>query len=496
MIQDNALIYLKGIRIEPLKGIYLTEKVKYMHMFKSRKGLMNVIGATLLLHIIAFYNSYPLVYSDTGTYIYSGFDLFVPKDRPVLYGLFIRFFSFKQSLWLGVFVQNFLTAFVVYRVMQLFLKKQLTTYYFLVIGILLFGSSIGWYSNQIMPDFFTPILILTWIWILFDEYLKWQTLTMAFLLIVVANCSHFSHLLISSLLLVVLLLTKTIIGKKSFLVNFQFSKKRLFFFIGVVLFSWVALPTLNASVDGKFQLSKGSHVFLMAHLNEKGLLKMILDDYCNTPEFADCSLCEDKENLPQDIDQFIWTGDFLERHGGWENSKNSFDQIIQLSLTKPKYLAYNFVYSALYGAIQLAHVNTGEGLTPYIEHSAPFGQIAWRFPHELHAYLNAKQNKFDGVALDFSILNIFHITLIILSFLFLLYVLINQVKLTLTMRYKALIYFILLGILCNSLVTAGLSAPYTRYQSRVIWLLPFIAIIILFNYWNKQKKELQQQDQS
>ena len=41
------------------------------------------IPGGIILLVIGLWNGYPLVYSDTGTYIYSAADLFVPNDRPV-----------------------------------------------------------------------------------------------------------------------------------------------------------------------------------------------------------------------------------------------------------------------------------------------------------------------------------------------------------------------------------------------------------------------------
>jgi len=60
-------------------------------MSKAKIILVLCIG-TLILSLIGLYNGYPLVYSDTGTYIYSGFDKFIPLGRPVTYGLFLSFF--------------------------------------------------------------------------------------------------------------------------------------------------------------------------------------------------------------------------------------------------------------------------------------------------------------------------------------------------------------------------------------------------------------------
>jgi hypothetical protein len=44
---------------------------------------------------------------------------------------------------------------------------------------------------------------------------------------------------------------------------------------------------------------------------------------------------------------------------------------------------------------------------------------------------------------------------------------------------KALAVMVLLGILANALVCGGISQPATRYGSRVIWLLPLLATVLM-----------------
>lgn len=56
-----------------------------------------IIFGAFIIAFVGLFNGYPLVYSDTGTYIYSGFDRFIPADRPIVYGLFLKFFSFNFS---------------------------------------------------------------------------------------------------------------------------------------------------------------------------------------------------------------------------------------------------------------------------------------------------------------------------------------------------------------------------------------------------------------
>ncbi len=107
-------------------------------------------------------------------YIYSGFEGFVPVDRPIIYGLFLRFFSFKYSAWFVIFVQNAITSFLVFEFCKLFIRKYLGFFFAFILLFLTFFSGIGWYSNQLMPDFFTPLIFLNFSILLFKENLSNQ----------------------------------------------------------------------------------------------------------------------------------------------------------------------------------------------------------------------------------------------------------------------------------------------------------------------------------
>ena len=47
------------------------------------KLALYLLGSACLISALAFYNRYPLVYSDTGTYIREAFLLEPPADRPI-----------------------------------------------------------------------------------------------------------------------------------------------------------------------------------------------------------------------------------------------------------------------------------------------------------------------------------------------------------------------------------------------------------------------------
>ncbi|KAB1064333.1 hypothetical protein [Salibacter halophilus] len=447
-----------------------------MSNFKEKaKPISIVLIGTLILSLIGLYNGYPLVYSDTGTYIYSGFDVFVPNDRPVMYGLFLRFFSFKTSAWFVIFVQNLITSYVLYELFRsLYKTDRLKKSYLLITLFLVFFTGIGWYSNQLMPDFFAPIAIIS-LYLFLSGSLKGSIVrnVLVGLILTVSLLVHFSHLMIGTIMVGLALIVKLTRGKEMILL----SLKNSVFLSLLVLSSWIILPFINYSISEEFVLSKGSHVFLLASLNEKGLVKPYLDKNCDQPWFGGNTLCDYKEELPTTIDGFIWSGDgIVSKTNAWEKGKQDFDEVIYGIHKDPGLLVQSISKSLIYGGVQLTRNKIGEGLSAYGQGSAPYGQIHWRFREELNDYLNSKQNKFNGQALQFDFLNKVNVLVLFISLAILVLYSLNPDK---KRQTAFLVLFLLVGIVVNSMVTAGLSAPYDRYQARVVWMLPLLILIML-----------------
>ena len=454
------------------------------------KNYSVVAIGTIILMLIGFYNGYPLVYSDSGTYIYSGFDLFVPNDRPIGYGLFVKFFSFSYTLWSVILAQNFITAYLIYELFKLFKKDNFEIKYLFTVLFLTICTGVGWYSNQIMADFFTPVFLLCIFLLVFGKSYSFLKFSLISIVLIFSSITHFSHLLIGLLVLIMFAFIAFFYKKKIDNLKLSISIKRMVCVSLVVLSGWIVLPTINFLVESKFNLSKGGHVFLLAHINDKGILKKVLKDNCDKEDFKDCKLCAYKDNLPASIGSFIWSGDFLTNTGGWVDSKEEYDKIIKLTLTEWDYLIENIYKSTLYGVVQMADNNVGEGLSAYNEGSAPYGQIHWRFNHELNNYLGSKQNKWGGVNLKFDLLTTVQWIVLIISFAIVIFLLYSPMRKTLSPLALAFLIFTIFVIFANSLVTAGLSAPYPRYQGRVVWLLPLAIIIIVVENFNLMKSYL------
>lgn len=440
--------------------------------------------------IISFYNGYPLVYSDTGTYIYSGFDKFIPMGRPITYGLFINIFSLKTSLWFVVIVQNFITAFAIFEICDLLIEKSKSSLYFMsIILFLTLFTGIGWYSNQIMPDFFAPVFIIMIFLLLYNPKISiWKFLIYS-LLLISSLITHLSHFLIAIVLMIIMIAIEYFMGRKRRLITPALSLKRILIVMGLIISVWIILPCINYLTEKKFIVSTGSHVFLMAHLVDTGLLEKFLQENCAGEEYRDCKLCNYKDSLPKDLSAFLWESNgILSKTGGWTESKDEYDKIINGMLKKPKYLTVNIIKSFTYGCHQLFKNEIGHGLGPYTEGSAPYGQIKWRFHDELNNYLNCRQNHWNGVYLNFKTLNVFNLIINILSLFFILFIFFTPLWKQINIISLKFIIFSLIAILVNALVTAGLNSPTERFQARVTWLLPLALLIIIITDMHQIKE--------
>ena len=446
-------------------------------MKHTLKIIWTLLVGTLLLSIIGLYNGYPLVYSDTGTYIRSGIEIFIPMDRPVTYGLFLHFFSLGWSLWPVIIVQNFLTAFVLFEFMKLFDIKEnrFTRFYLSVILFLVVFTGIGWYSNQLMPDFFTPIAVLSIFIILINKKISIPSLITLGITLIYSLITHFSHLMLGTILIIIILIIKLIMKERLTVISFG----KILLTGAIILSGWLILPTINYMIEKEFAISKGSHVFLMAHLVDTGILEKFLKENCNNEEYSDCKLCQYKDSLPVDLATFIWTGNILENTGGWIGSEREYNKIISGTLKQPKYLLMNIYRSITYGFIQLTKNEIGQGLSAYNENSSPYYNINVYYYNEMNNYMNSRQNKWDGVNLKLDKLNSANLLLLILSLFAVILILTSPLLRKINSITFFFLLFALAAIVINSFITAGLNSPCERFQARIVWLLPLAVILIL-----------------
>ena len=419
-----------------------------------------VLGA-LALMTDAFINGFPIVYSDTSTYLASGFQLETPFDRPITYGLFLRVFSLNGlSTWLVVFAQATIISTLIFLTVKLltgnkrFLKIGLITSVFLALF-----TGLSWTVSQLMPDIFTPIALLCIVLIFSGEF-KRGKMVLLYVLFLLSVAMHISHILLFGLILIAAFIVKR------FFFSDIFQTARNSQIAILLALTIIAIVTMGSAI------SKSKHVFFMGAMVEHGILQQFLDDKCNTTEYK---LCVYRNSLPEKAYQFVWDEDSpFYKIGGWKESKPEFNEIIFETLTTPKYIGLHIKESLKATFQQLVLFKIGDGNGSFPEGTQLHSRIHKYFPNDLDQYANSRQNQSQLGFLD--VFNSLFSAVIILSLIILVFLQIrfwNQFN----GHFKLVLIVLLTGILLNAWDCGTFANAIDRLGCKMIWLIPFMAIL-------------------
>ena len=430
--------------------------------------------AGLLLISAGLYNGFPLVTSDSGTYINTALLGTVPDDRPVVYGLFIRATSPGGLLWFVIMAQGLLLADLLRRYARLLAPRlaangvgQLA-----LVALTVWATGVAWFCSQLMPDIFTAIGLLALGLVLLDASLRPLALAWLVLVLVLSAIMHSSNLLTFSLVALVLgvVAWRTGLFKKGLL-----SARRWRLATAGALVGWLLLPGVHAALGGGFEISRASSAFLVARLCETGILDKFLQANCDPAD--QYSLCAYRDKLPNDAVAFMWDANSpLNLTGGWNDNRAEYQKIIRKIATSPRYYPYLAVESAQATLRQLTHIGHGDGLTPFRENTNPYWKIQLFDGYELKEYLSSLQNRGQ---LNFTALNERVYACYALALLALGGLLGTAWRRRLGAPAVLAVLVLALGVGANAFVTGSLANVLDRLQGRVAWVLPFAAVLLL-----------------
>lgn len=447
-------------------------------MIESKRNL-NVIYSILVMGALfvfgAFYNGFPLVTSDTGSYITHAYLNTIPDGRPIGYSIWIKIFSLRLSLWLPIIAQGVTLAFLVYQIMKVLFHDVLfnsKVYYFFA-SLIIFLTPVTWCASQLMPDIFSAILLLSlFLWFYDDN--KLNRIIYSVLIFGSAQMHHshlFSLLAFSSLLLIYSFFkSKDQIRRSIIMLAFSF-------------FSLIFAGSLHFFAGHGFTLSKRSHVFLLGKMCENGMLQKYLAENCGS---KDLKICEFQHSIPNAPWAFIWNEDGpMRKMGGWDATKEEYDYILKDMITSPKYILALGLKSIEHTGRQLAAIGIGDGLNAHGDKSNIFWKVQEHFSHEEAEFLTSKQNisRFRWDAMN----GFYYISLSIIVLLGLFY---NMTH-SMSKRMKIAFSFFFTYAIINAFVTANLANVLARLQTRIMWILPMLIILYIGRIYllNKAQKE-------
>jgi len=427
--------------------------------------------AFLVLLLPALFNRFPLVYSDTGTYLAAAMKPFIPVDRPIHYSVLLYALHLRQTLWPIVVAQAALTIAILAILFDVSVGRLRGLHMAALVAIIAAISTLPVLVSEVIPDLFTPLLICSLVILaLHSTTLTKGGKVFLYTIVVLAICVHQANFLIAS----AMLLTLTVARSRL--------KPRL---AGPLLavcagFGLLVAPNAANEMFRHHNLSvfptRGGSVMMLAKLLDDGIGFDYLDEECKNSSFSICAelpaLHEDrrKSENPDSLNFFLW-GWPLEAAGGWERVQKYAGSVVAQCLFR--YPGRFVIATVLDFSRQSVRLGTGEGIFRYDDRSFVSITLKTNFPSAV--YDEFRRSRQQSGSLDFGQISKLHICIVVLSVV-ILGALAKSVY-TADTKFAATIFMLLAGFFANALVMGTLSHPYDRYQNRVSCLIPLAAIM-------------------
>ncbi len=420
--------------------------------------------AALLLVWPAFWNGFPLVFADTGTYLGQALLHYLGWDRPPFYSLFLLLTHWRASLWLPVLAQGLLTAHLLGLVLR-GLGRHEPQALPLAAAALAVLTPLPWFVAQLMPDFFSGVVVLT-LWLLGFRLAVLSISERIYLLALamLAVAVHQSHLPLA--------LGLAAVGGVVLAVRrgWRQAWRPMLRMAVPALVAAVALVGVNAIGRGKASLSPYGMVFLATRVIYDGPGLAVARAQCPAVAWR---LCGVLDRMPGWHNGFLWNDDspLQDALGGAEAWAPEARAVVLATLRERP---AEVVLAALGNTLQqLGLFGVGDGLEPWPPPHGPQPLVARFFPQEVTALANSRQQQ--GLLLEDSRRLIpLHLATVLLSFGGLLGLLVLRWQ-RLPGPTVALAVMVVAATLGNAAIAGALSGPAGRYQARIIWLLPFVS---------------------
>lgn len=435
--------------------------------------------AALALSAVAAMNGFPLVEFDSSRYIDSSFSYVVTPDRPVFYALFLRLARvLAPSPWAAVLLQSLLTAVLIHAFLRARGGSRRAGGWTLAVALLLtLLTSVGWFTGYLMADLFTGLMFLAVVTLLLDPRPGWRA-ALRGAVIVAAVAVHSSNLLILALFLAAV----GWMGRRLLP-----APRRAYLIAWAALTAAVvAIPLVNAGLGAGFVISRSGHVFLLARWIGDGTLPRMLDERC---ALADYALCPHREQLRGlTSGRFLWTPESpLRTIGGWSDSAAVAWPMLRDTLRhRPLDVACHTLVNI---GKQLLVFRTGWNAAAYDERGGVASAIRARFPGAYADWQRSlqQQTRLHEIAW---MLNWLHYPVAAAAALLLLGVALpagSRWAIRAAPSSRFLAGAVLVFVLINASVCAGLAVIYDRYGSRAMWLVPLVALEILRFEWSARR---------
>jgi hypothetical protein len=436
-----------------------------------------ILFAAVLLAWPAFYNRYPLLYPDSISYLGDGSNvaraLFHHEFtdyygfRSLIYSLGILPLHWHVTPWPIVAVNALLTSYVLWLLVRsLFLERRLFHFLAIVLVLSLF-TGLGWLVGWIMPDIFGSLLyLLVFVLVFAAETLSMGERVAMALIAWWGIVSHVTHLMLTlglcPLLIIVLLLQGC---------SLRQSLRAVRPVAAILLAAIVAQVALNAYLDQGVTLNGNRPPYLLARVIADGPGRWYLQKHCgNSPLVS----CVELKNASDDPSEFLWG------EQGWVNaSPEEQKDLRREELTVVLGVLREYPREAL--RLTAAHFwqqLLSYGVFSYDANAWTLQSIDGSLPGQADKYRRSRQAQ---SKLDEEFFSSIQDCAVIISLILIGVWAIFGRRLR-SRRLAGLSVVVAFVVVVNAAVTGNISSVEDRYQARIIWLVPLLALVFLLTW--------------
>lgn len=421
-------------------------------------ALAIVLGGALMMWP-AFFNGYPLLYSDTNAFLDQGVQGLMIWDKPFIYGPWMLAMHWRLSLWLPCAAQALLLSAMIW-LARAVISPPGAVRHIMVCAALAAFTAAPWFASFLMPDAFTVMVILGIFILAFGDRIGRTARILVCLVTALGIAVHLTHLLIAAaVVMVVVALRRAVVWRASM----------------PLAIAVAVIAATNIVGFGKVAISPFGSVFLLARLASDGPAARTIERACPA---AGWHMCAWIDRIPADSDDFLWDGKgpVWSHPGGPIGLAGEASTIIGQTIRSEPTRVLELAITNTWRQLQL--VGLGDTLRPqWLEGSVGKTLSAYFPPRELAAY-RASLQAADTLEPAAARLNALQLAVLIAGLCVTL-ALLARATLLGDRVIAALCLMALLGLAVNAFATGALSRPHYRYQTRIAWILVLVPLIAI-----------------
>jgi hypothetical protein len=428
----------------------------------------------------AAYNRFPLIFPDTSAYFSVAWAHSWPVDRTGFYGLFLapilRSVTAVPSMWLAVSAQAFAIALVLVAVLRRVWPGASPMAAFALTAAVALTTTLSWHASQLLPDAFTGAVILL-AWLAASRNLGERGAPLLWLATGAITLLHFTHTLVVTAVVLATLFVHALFGTP-----LKEVARRALAAVLTIAAVFGTHTAVNGIYFNRWTPSPLGGYFLFARLHQDGLVPRWFDRHCGVD--APKPLCDIRGTIPHNMEVLLWShgqySPFVERINrqigtpeSWRWAEMTAEAARGALKEEPIAFARN---AAVATAGQFVHFQALEDECP--ETCRNPMMFEWQ-PSLIEPMRSSRQLSGELPKRE---IRIFTSIPAVAGLLLLLPFLVVATRRR-DLLAQSLLSATIVGLLSNAAVAGALSHVDNRYQSRVVWIAPFVVLLLAARWY-------------